>query len=75
MTSQRPPGLPISQSPGPHFEGPGSQPMVPVQHLPVPPEDPARMDSIHRPAPRHQQKPVTPSPPPQPPAPTCRYAE
>ena len=66
MTSQRPRTTDLSVT-GPAFEGPGSQPMVPVPHLPVPREDPARIDSIHRPAPRHQQKPVTPSPPSQPP--------
>jgi len=68
MTSQRPPELPDLTAIEPTFEGPGSQTMV--QHLPVPPEDPARIDSIHGPAPRRQQKPATPSPPPQPPAPT-----
>jgi hypothetical protein len=70
MTSQRLPELPDLTVIEPTFEGPGSQTMAPAQHLPVPPEDPAGMDSIHRPAPRHQQKPVTPSPPPQPPDPT-----
>src|SRR5450755_662362 len=44
--------------------------MVPVPHLPVPPEDPAGIDSIHGPAPPRQQKPATPSPPPLRPAPT-----
>jgi hypothetical protein len=70
MTSQRLPELPDLTVIEPVFEGPGSQTMAPVQHLPVPPEDPAGMDSIHGPAPRRQQKPVTPSPPPQPPAST-----
>ena len=68
MTSQRPPELPDLTVIEPTFEGPGSQTMV--QHLPVPPEDPAGTDSVHGPAPRCQQKLATPSPPPQPPAPT-----
>jgi hypothetical protein len=66
MTFQRPPELPDLTVIEPTFEGPGSQPMVPVPHLPVPPEDPAGIDNIHGPAPRRQQKPATPSPPPQP---------
>src|ERR1022692_802766 len=68
MTSRRPPELPDLTVIEPTFEGPGSQPMVPVPHLPVPPEDPAGIDSIHGPAPRRHQKPATPSPQPQPPA-------
>ena len=68
MTSQRPPELPDLTVIEPTFEGPGSQTMVP--HLPVPPEDPAGIDSVHGPAPRRQQELATPSPPPQPPAPT-----
>src|ERR1022692_345688 len=52
MTSQRPPELPDLTVIEPTFEGPGSQTMV--QHLPVPPEDPAGIDSIHGPAPRRQ---------------------
>src|ERR1022692_630631 len=54
MTSQRPPELPDLTAIEPTFEGPGSQPMVPVPHLPVPPEDPAGIDSIHGPAPRRR---------------------
>jgi hypothetical protein len=68
MTSRRPPELPDLTVIEPTSEGTSSQTMV--QHLPVPPEDPAGIDSIHGPAPRRQQKPATPSPPPQPPAPT-----
>ena len=45
MTSQRPPELPDLAVIEPTFEGPGSQTMV--QHLPVPPEDPAGIASIH----------------------------
>ena len=70
MTSRQPPELPDLTAIKPTSEDPGSQPMVPVPHLPVPPEDPAGIDSMHGPAPRRQQKPATPSPPPQPPAPT-----
>jgi hypothetical protein len=74
-TSQRLPELPDLTVIEPAFEGPGSQTMAPVQHLPVPPEDPAGIDSIRGPAPRRQQKPVTPSPHRSPQRRHCRYAE
>jgi hypothetical protein len=57
MTSRRLPELPDLTVIEPAFESPGSQPIVPVQHLPVPPEDPAGIDSIHGPAPRREQSP------------------
>jgi len=57
MTSQRLPELPDLTVIEPAFEGPRHQTMVPVQHLPVPPEDPAGIDSIHGPAPRREQSP------------------